>query len=127
MQYALLIYSSAEAVATAQERAQSSSDGVAADWMEYTRALKTAGALVALLRLQPAETATAVRMRNGELLLTDGPFIETKENLFGLYLIEAPDLDTALDWAARMPHVRHGTVEVRPAQPTPTLDRIASE
>jgi hypothetical protein len=68
-----------------------------------------------------------VRLRGGERLLTDGPFIETKEQLLGFYLIEVPDLDTALDWAARMPHVRHGTTEVRPVQPTPILTQIAAE
>ena len=55
-----------------------------------------------------------VRLRGGERLLTDGPFIETKEHLLGFYLVEVPDLDAAIDWAARMPHVGYGTVEVRP-------------
>jgi len=59
--------------------------------------------------------------------VSDGPFIETKEHLLGFYLIEASGLDTALDWAARMPHVRRGTVEVRPVQPTPVLTQIAQE
>ncbi|MGH2487321.1 MAG: YciI family protein [Ktedonobacterales bacterium] len=128
MQYALLIYSSVEARAEAEANAavHGEDDGVIEDWVEYTRAVKSAGALVALLQLQPTETATAVRLRGGERLLTDGPYIETKEHLLGFYLIEAPDLDTALDWAARMPHVRHGTTEVRPVQPTPRLDRIVS-
>lgn len=84
-------------------------------------------ALVALERLQSAETATSVRVRDGERLLTDRPFIETKEYLLGSYLIEAPNLDTALDWAARMPISRFGAVEVRPVLPTPTLAEITAK
>ena len=127
MQYALLIYSAAEARAEAGVDTSVTDDSVFGDWMAYTQALKSAGALVALQRLQDVETATSVRVRDGERLLTDGPFIETKEHLLGFYLIDVLDLDAALDWAARMPHVRHGTVEVRPVQPTPTLAAIAAD
>jgi hypothetical protein len=127
MQYALLIYSSPEARAEAGVDTSVTDDSVFGDWMAYTQALKNAGALVALQRLQDVETATSVRVRDGERLLTDGPFIETKEHLLGFYLIDVPELDAALDWAARMPHVRHGTVEVRPVQPTPTLAAIAAD
>jgi hypothetical protein len=131
MQYALLIYSGAEPSAQARSEAGASAspaaDGVFDNWLAYTRALKDAGALLALQQLQPDETATSVRVRDGERLLTDGPFIETKEHLLGFYLIDAPSLDTALNWAARMPHVRHGTVEVRPVQPTPVLAAIVQE
>jgi hypothetical protein len=131
MQYALLIYSGAEPSAQARPEvsanASPAADGVFDTWMGYTRALKDAGALLALQRLQPDETATSVRVRDGERLLTDGPFIETKEHLLGFYLIDAPSLDAALDWAARMPHVRHGTVEVRPVQPIPVLAAIVQE
>ena len=135
MQYALLIYSggapetsaSASPASAGANGDTSSATSASDEWIAYTRALKSAGALVALQQLQAADTATSVRLRGGERLLTDGPFIETKEQLLGFYLIEVPDLDTALDWAARMPHVRHGTVEVRPVQPTPILTQIASE
>ena len=131
MQYALLIYSGAEASAQVGAEASTSAspaaDGAFDNWLAYTRALKDAGALLALQRLQPDETATSVQVRDGERLLTDGPFIETKEHLLGFYLIEAPSLDAALDWATRMPHVRHGTVEVRPVQPTPILAAIVQE
>src|SRR6266540_1481786 len=98
MRYALLIY------------------GVFDDWVAYTRALKRAGVLVGAERLQVADTATSVRLRAGERLLTDGPYIETKEHLLGFYLVDVADLDAAIDWAARMPHIRRGTVEVRPVQ-----------
>jgi hypothetical protein len=126
MQYALLIYSASEARAAESADARATDVGVFGDWIAYTRALKSAGALVALERLQSAETATSVRVRDGERLLTDGPFIETKEYLLGFYLIEAPNLDTALDWAARMPISRFGAVEVRPVLPTPTLTEITA-
>ena len=115
MQYALLIYS----VPEASTDASSSERDTSAAWIAYTRALKDANALVALQRLQSFDTATTVQVRGGERLLTDGPFIETKEHLLGFYLVEAPDLDTAIDWAARMPHVGRGAVEVRPVMPTP--------
>src|SRR5262249_31261505 len=110
MRYALLIYATPNAGASTLAHTPaahpSADDGVFDSWVAYTRALKDAGALIALERLQPDETATSVRVRAGERLLTDGPFIETKEQLLGFYLVDAPDLDTALDWAARMPAVR---------------------
>ena len=121
MRYALLIYGAPGA----QTAERPTDDGVIDDWVEYTRAVKSAGALVAVERLQVADTATTVRLRGGERLLTDGPFIETKEHLLGFYLVEVTDLDAAIDWAARMPHIRHGSVEVRPVQPTPGVAQAA--
>ena len=114
MHYALLIYSAPEA-RTPYEPAD---DGVFDNWVAYTQAVKDSGALVAAEQLQEVDTATTVRLRGGERLLTDGPFIETKEHLLGFYLVDVPDLDTALDWAARMPLIRFGTVEVRPVNGT---------
>jgi hypothetical protein len=64
--------------------------------------------------LQPAATATTVRVRDGERLLTDGPFAETKEQLGGFYMLECKDLDDALAWAARIPEAKTGSIEVRP-------------
>lgn len=106
MQYLLLIY--ANESAPAQDRAPM------ADWFAYTNDLRTAGALVAGDALQPVATATSVRVRSGERMITDGPFAETKEQLGGYYLIEAKDLDAALEWAAKCPGAREGTIEVRP-------------
>jgi hypothetical protein len=83
-------------------------------WMNYTQALRDAGAMVAGDPLQGVETATTVRVRGGETLLTDGPFADTKEVLGGYYIIDVPDLDRALDWAAKIPSVTRGSVEVRP-------------
>ena len=87
------------------------------DWTAYTLALQEAGIMVSGAGLQGVETATTVRMRSGERLLTDGPFADTKEHLIGFYVIDVPDLDTALEWAAKVPNVRTGSVEVRPVMP----------
>jgi hypothetical protein len=131
MRYALLIYTARGSVPEPAEGAEITvpvqSDGVIDSWLAYTRSLKDAGGLVALERLRPDETATSVRVRSSERLITDGPFIETKEQLLGFYLIEAPDLDAAIEWAARMPSVRQGTVEVRPIYPQPHLTQILEE
>lgn len=101
------------------------------DWGAYTLALSRAGVLVSGSALQGVDTATSVRVRGGRRLLTDGPFAETKEHLLGFYVIDVPDLDVALDWAARVPCVRTGTVEVRPLLPgsdtATTLAAMAAE
>jgi hypothetical protein len=83
-------------------------------WFSYTNDLQAAGAMKAGDALQMPDTATTVRVRDGETLLTDGPFAETKEILGGFYLIDVEDLDTALGWAAKMPNIAYGSVEVRP-------------
>lgn len=82
-------------------------------WNEYSDALRAAGAFVGGDPLAGVDTATTVRVRDGERLLTDGPFATTKEHLIGYYLIDVEDLDTAVDWAARVPNVTWGAVEVR--------------
>jgi hypothetical protein len=112
MKYALLIY----AVPGAADGVQPADDGVIDNWIDYTAATKQAGVLLGAERLAHVDTATSVTLRGGQRLLTDGPYIETKEHLLGFYLVDVPDLDTALDWAARMPVVRYGTVEVRPVR-----------
>ena len=76
--------------------------------------LRERGMLVAAEALQPIETATTVRVRNGKLSVTDGPFAETKECLAGFYLIEARDLNDAIQIAAKIPPARDGSIEVRP-------------
>ncbi|MGB2874926.1 MAG: YciI family protein [Gaiellaceae bacterium] len=81
----------------------------------FTKELRDAGAMVAGDALQPTQTATTVRVQDDETLTTDGPFAETKEQLGGYYLIEAESLDEAIEWAAKVPAARHGSVEVRPA------------
>jgi hypothetical protein len=111
MKYALLIYAAPDGAATA---APETSTDVIDNWLDYTVAIRASGALIAAEQLNQPGTATSVSLRGGERMLTDGPFMETKELLGGFYLIDVPDLDTALDWAARMPIMRYGTVEVRP-------------
>ena len=72
------------------------------------------GTLLAGEALEMPETATTVKVRNGERLVTDGPFPETKEQLGGFYLVECKDLDEAIEWAAKIPGAQNGTIEVRP-------------
>jgi hypothetical protein len=116
MKYALLIYSQATAEDYAAMTATLRRPGTApGGWTDYTQAAKDAGVLLGAEQLTHSETATSVRFHGEERLITDGPFMETKEHLLGFYLIDVPDLDAALDWARRMP-VRDGqTVEVRAA------------
>lgn len=111
MQYAILIYSD-----PADEPTQDSPEGQAefAAWMSYSQALADAGVMRGGEALHPTQAATTVRIRNGETLNTDGPFAETKEILGGFYVIDVEDLDAALAWAARVPSVGYGSVEVRP-------------
>jgi hypothetical protein len=113
MKYALLIYATPGAAETAEPQ---QGDGVFDSWLDYTIAIRESGALIGAEQLDQADTATSVRLGGGERLLTDGPFMETKEHLGGFYLIDVPDLDTALEWAAKMPIMRYGTVEVRPVK-----------
>lgn len=115
MLYALMIYLDPTAVAPEEgERVSTERGDVYADWSACTREMHEAGVLVAGEGLAGPETTTAVRVRGSEVLLTDGPFVEAKELLVGFYMLDTPDLDAALDWAARLPMVTHGTIEVRP-------------
>ena len=66
--------------------------------------------------LHPVQTATTVRVRNGQMSMTDGPFAETKEQLAGFYLIDAKDLNEAVSWAAKIPPAKYGSIEVRPVR-----------
>ena len=77
---------------------------------------RSAGSLLAAEPLYPVETATTVRVRNGQLSVTDGPFAETKEQLAGFYLLDAPNLDDAIQMAAKIPPAREGSIEVRPVR-----------
>jgi len=111
MQYLLMLYadeSGWDRLSAAEQQA-----GMAA-YAAYTEALAKAGALVGGNRLQGVDTATTVRLVDGKPLVQDGPYAEAREQIGGYYLIEAPDLDAALAWAARCPGAGHGTIEVRP-------------
>ena len=87
-----------------------------AECMEYSEHLLGNGQRVAGEALQPIETATTVRVRDGKVSITDGPFAETKEQLAGFYLIDAADLDEAIRIAAGIPPARVGSIEVRPVR-----------
>ena len=115
MQYLLLIHDDPELWAGFSEEERGS---YFEEYMRYTQDLIDAGVYVGGNQLQPTDTATVVRVRNGETLTTDGPFAETKEQLAGYYLIEADTLDEALEWGARIPSARIGTIEVRPVVPS---------
>ncbi len=110
MQYLLTLYSdeSGWSKLTPEQQQQ----GVAA-YGAYTQALQTAGVLKSSNRLRPSSTATTLRTTNGKVQVLDGPYIDSKEQLGGYYLIDVPDLDAALSWAAKCPGVGHGVVEVR--------------
>lgn len=89
------------------------------EYVEFTKSIKTSGHFIGANRLKPAATAATVRVRNGKVLTTDGPFAETKEQLGGYYVIEADDLREAIQVAARIPTARRGCVEVRPIADDP--------
>jgi hypothetical protein len=80
----------------------------------FTQQASAAGVLRGGAGLHPVSATTTVRLRDDEVLMTDGPFVESKEQLSGYYLLDCEDLDTAVSWAARIPGARHGAVEVRP-------------
>ncbi len=80
----------------------------------YDQGIRKSGHCIASEALQPVQTATTVRVRNGKVIITDGPFAETKEQLAGFYLVEAKDLDEAIQLAAKIPPATVGSVEVRP-------------
>jgi hypothetical protein len=108
MQYALTIY------AAPRELTPEEGQAMSADYMKVTEEMRGSGAFLAGEGLQPVSTATTVRVPNGERIVTDGPFAETKETLGGFYLLECKDLDEAIDWAAKIPGAKNGCVEVRP-------------
>ncbi len=83
-------------------------------WFDYSQALVEAGVLVSGEGLQPSTTATTLRMQDGERVLTDGPFAETKEQVGGFYVIDCKNLDEAIDWAAKLPSAERGICEIRP-------------
>ena len=109
MRYMLLIYAQEPPDAADLDGAE-----ISPPWMEYTRWLQREGIHVAGERLATSSAATTVRIRNGDRLVTDGPYAETKEVLGGYYILDCPDIDKALEAAARCPGALVGSVEVRP-------------
>jgi hypothetical protein len=121
VEYMLLIYVERDpAGAPAEER-----EAMFVEFGKYTRRLGDSGALVAADPLEPARTAATVRLRDGELVTTDGPFAETKEWLAGYYKIDVDSHEEALEWASQIPSVRAGgAIEVRPVQPVPASEGL---
>ena len=116
MQYMLLIYNDETAWQRLRDEER---NAIVGEYFAFTDSIRESGNYVTGAPLQPTTTATAVRLREGEQLVTDGPFAETKEQLGGYYLVEANDVDEAIELAARIPGARYGTIEVRPVMAIP--------
>jgi hypothetical protein len=111
MQYMLLIYGAEDSWEGLTEAERTA---MYEEYFAFSNDLREQGKIVSANELQSTSTATTVTVRDGESILTDGPFAETREVLGGYYLIEAESLDEALEWAARIPSARTGKIEVRP-------------
>jgi hypothetical protein len=111
MKYLCLIYDEEKNLAT---RSKGEADAMTGEYFTFTDGIKKSGHYLGGEALQPVQTATTVRVRNGKLSTTDGPFAETREQLGGFYLINARDLNDALQVASKIPSARLGSVEVRP-------------
>jgi hypothetical protein len=111
MQYMLLIYST--------ENDGPDDPDMLDRYRVFGEEVREAGKFVAAGRLQPISTASSVRVRDGELDVTDGPFAETKEQLGGYYLLDCDDLDEAIAYARKIPAAEHGAIEVRPVWEVP--------
>lgn len=111
MKYMLLMYASeSETTKFTPEESQASFQ----DWQTLLREAHDAGVLLSTNGLSSVANATTVRVRDGQTLCTDGPFAETHEQLGGFFLLECKDLDEAIHWAAKIPHAKSGSVEIRP-------------
>ncbi len=111
MQYLCLIYDEEKKMAG---MSKSEGDAFMGEYGAFTESVKASGHYIGGNALQPVQTATTVRVRNGKMSTTDGPFAETKEQLGGYYLIEAKDLNDAIQIGSRIPSAKTGCVEVRP-------------
>jgi hypothetical protein len=116
MKYALLLYSTP---GDSPEFGTPEMDAEMQQWFTFTEDLQTAGRHLGGEALNPTETATTVRIRDGKTITADGPFAETKETLGGFYLLEAENLDQAIEWAAKIPLAPYGSVEIRPVMEIP--------
>jgi hypothetical protein len=121
MKYLLLCYDDEQAWAKAGETAPQEA---MAEAVRLTHELDAKGQYLRAAALQPASTAKSVRIRDGKRLVTDGPFAETREVLGGFYLIDAPNLDVAIDIAGRCPGARFGTMEISPVLEIPNLPAV---
>ncbi|MBM4780552.1 MAG: YciI family protein [Archangiaceae bacterium] len=114
MKYLVLIFQDERLGAETAAKEPQAFKAMVQEFVDYGAALKAANVLVGSNALQPSSTATTVRIRNGKTTHTDGPFAETKEQLGGYYLLDVPNLDEALKWAAKCPGAKWGSIEVRP-------------
>ena len=112
MKYLCLIYQNEESSARNAQQGVPMSQ----EYFAFTQEIQKSGHMLGGNALQPANTATTVRVRNGKVSVTDGPFAETKEQLAGFYLIEARDLNEAIQAAVKIPPAREGSIEVRPVR-----------
>lgn len=110
MKYLCLVYSNEETLHTLPESPRDE------ECLAYAESVQASGRMIAAEALQSVQTATTVRVRNGKASITDGPFAETKEQLAGFYLVEARDLNEAIQVAEKIPAARVGSVEVRPVR-----------
>ena len=111
MKYLCLIY---EDESLYGKMPKEEADAIFGEYFAYTEGIKGSGHYLGGNALQPTQTATTLRIRNGKISTTDGPFAETKEQLGGYYLIDAKDLNDAIQVASRIPSARFGSIEVRP-------------
>ena len=117
MKYLCLVYGEEQKIQSVDDR----------HCLAFDESIRRSGHCVASEALEPVATATTVRVRNGKVSVTDGPFAETKENLAGFYMIEARDLNEAIQIASRIPPAEVGSIEVRPIRPIRTSPRIPKE
>ena len=115
MRYMLLIHWDEKAAAARDFKDE---DGVVAEHGKFIEGLVQAGKMRDGMRLRPETEAARVTVRDGKRLVTDGPFAETKEVVGGFYVIECDSMQEAIEWAAKCPSAKHGTIEVRPEWPT---------
>lgn len=113
MKYLCLIYDEAAKLASLS---QAEGEAMMTDYFTFTKDIQKSGHYLGGNDLQPVSNATTVRIRNGRMSTTDGPFAETKEQLGGYYLVEAKDLNEAIQIASRIPSAKTGSIEVRPVQ-----------
>jgi hypothetical protein len=111
MKYLCLIYDEEKKLGA---MSQAESDAFMREYFAFSDGIRKSGHMLHGEALKPVETATTVRVRNGKISTTDGPFAETKEQLGGYMLIECASLDEAITWAARCPSAAHGSIELRP-------------
>jgi hypothetical protein len=111
MKYLLLMYA-AESIGS--DYSQEEWQAAAQTWAEFRAEMAASGVLISSSGTRPGAHPTTVRVRNGETLITDGPFAETHEQLGGYFLLDCQDLDEAIHWAAKIPTAQYGSVEVRP-------------